>query len=543
MSKNDTNAAAAVRAAADDPKIKTPESEMDDDDTQDDGDDENDRADAKAKDDDKRSSPEPKKRGRPRKSDAERAKPKPPSPSDGDESADDDDDEPAANLRLVEAVEKRLMVERRRISDIRDAAQRWDADAAIEKRAIDEGWDMKRFGYEAMEHAIQNQPKIDHRIYPKITGGRDARETAGEAMVNAMLNRAHGDRVPLSDHAREYRGMSILDMAKESLTDHGVRVRGMNRFEIAGEAMKKRAGSAAGMHSTSDFPGILENALNKSLRMGYQESARSFTAWARRTTVSDFRAAPRVMMSETPALLKVNEHSEFKEGAITESREFNQVHTYGRIVSITRQVLVNDDLGAFTTIPQRFGASVAALESDIVYGVLLSNPTLLTDSTALFHADHNNLDGTGAAISLTNVQTGRAAIWNQTGLSGRPINVPPKFILVPPELELLAWQLVTMVTPNQSNQVTPDYIRNMVVIVEPRLKQCANGAAGDANAWYLIADPMTVDTIEYAYLEGSEGVYTETEDGFDVDGMRVKVRHDFGAAAIDYRGMYKNVGA
>ena len=162
MSKNDTNAAAAVRAAADDPKIKTPESEMDDDDTQDDGDDENDRADAKAKDDDKRSSPEPKKRGRPRKSDAERAKPKPPSPSDGDESADDDDDEPAANLRLVEAAEKRLMVERRRISDIRDAAQRWDADAAIEKRAIDEGWDMKRFGYEAMEHAIQNQPKIDH---------------------------------------------------------------------------------------------------------------------------------------------------------------------------------------------------------------------------------------------------------------------------------------------------------------------------------------------------------------------------------------------
>ena len=75
------------------------------------------------------------------------------------------------------------------------------------------------------------------------------------------------------------------------------------------------------------------------------------------------------------------------------------------------------------------------------------------------------------------------------------------------------------------------------MVVEPRLD------ANSATAWYLAADTSQIDTVEYCYLEGNSGVYIETRQGFDVDGMEIKARLDFAAKAIDFRGLYKNVGA
>jgi hypothetical protein len=83
----------------------------------------------------------------------------------------------------------------------------------------------------------------------------------------------------------------------------------------------------------------------------------------------------------------------------------------------------------------------------------------------------------------------------------------------------------------------PQSIRTLTPIAEPRLD-----AASD-KAWYLIANPNQIDTIEYAYLEGQQGAYIESRNGFDVDGVEIKARLDFGAKAIDWRGLYKNSGA
>ena len=82
----------------------------------------------------------------------------------------------------------------------------------------------------------------------------------------------------------------------------------------------------------------------------------------------------------------------------------------------------------------------------------------------------------------------------------------------------------------------------------PRLAARRRAIAGRTNrpsetAWYLAASPNQIDTIEYAYLEGQQGAYIETRNGFDVDGVEIKCRLDFGAKAIDWRGLYKNPGA
>ncbi|HIJ93603.1 MAG TPA: peptidase U37, partial [Rhodospirillaceae bacterium] len=132
-----------------------------------------------------------------------------------------------------------------------------------------------------------------------------------------------------------------------------------------------------------------------------------------------------------------------------------------------------------------------------------------------------------------------AAMAKQVGLDGKTIlNIRPAFLVVPSTLELTAEQIIAQnLVPAKSGDVVPQSIRSLAVIAEPRLDP-ASGAV----PWYLFASPAQIDTIEYAYLEGQEGVYIETRMGFDVDGVEIKARLDFGAKAIDWRGMWKNPG-
>lgn len=371
------------------------------------------------------------------------------------------------------------------------------------------------------------------------TGARvttDERQTRREAVESALLHRYAPSRYQLSDAGRQYRGMSLIEIGRDLLEAQNVSTRGLNRNEIAERSLM----------ATSDFPLTLANVTNRTLRDAYEAAPRTFLPIARQVTLSDFKAAHRVKLGDAPQLLEVMENGEFKRGAMNEGDEQIKLRTYGRVVGITRQVLINDDLGAFTRIPEMFGSSVANLESNVVWGLIMANPALLTDNTALFHAKHNNLlTGGPSALSADAIAKARVNMAKQVGDGENPsvLNIRPKFLVVPTELEVPAQQILFGITPNTTAAVVPEAIRSLTPISEPRLSTGINGVNGSATAWYLFADPSTIDGIEYAYLEGQAGPYTETRNGFDVDGMEVKCRHDFGAAAIDYRGVAKSNGA
>ena len=306
----------------------------------------------------------------------------------------------------------------------------------------------------------------------------------------------------------------------------------MSCLELAGEALGTRA---AGAMSTSDFPIILANVANKTLRQAYASSPRTFASWARRATITDFKPVSRTQIAGAPDLEKVLESGEFKYGSIGEGKETYALATYGRIVAITRQVLINDELDAFTRIPSAFGAAAADLESDIVYAILTQNPTM-ADNKALFHASHGNL---GTAAGVTEIALGEAyrKFGSQKGLEGRLISILPSYIITPPGARAIeARKQMTQTTPSATADVNT-FAGRLQVIEEPRLIPSTGN-----DPWFLAADPSRVDTIEYAYLDGQEGVYTETRSGFEVDGIEIKARHDFAAKAIDWRGLFKNAG-
>ena len=345
-----------------------------------------------------------------------------------------------------------------------------------------------------------------------------------ELMTEALCAR-HGGPAP-SERARPYVGARLVDMARELLELRGVSTTRYSPSELITRAL-----------ATSDLPNLLTGTGNRSLRQAYESYPAGVRRIARQSTIRDFRAKSALALSEAPTLQKVNEHGEFTVGSLAEMKSTYSLGTYGRIVALTRQAMINDDLGAFADLLRRFGIAAAEFESQTLVALLTGNPTMTDDSTALFHANHGNLAGSGAAIGDAPLTAGRLAMRTQKGIDKTtPINVTPRFLIVPAAIENAALKYVAAIAPATAATVNP-FAGALEVVVDPRLD------AASATAWYLAADPMQVDTIEYSYLESEQGPMLETRVGFEVDGLEIKCRLDYGAGVLDWRGLFKNPGA
>ena len=355
-----------------------------------------------------------------------------------------------------------------------------------------------------------------------------------DAMQRALEFRTN-PRAFKAGEVSEYRSYSLLDMARAFLEASGENTRSMSNETVARTALGLRGTRAGGMYSTGDFPALLANVFNKKLLDQYQLQPPTFQAWTRQSTANDFKAMMRNRLGDL-FFEPVQEGGEYKAAALSETAESYQVAKYGRIVLIDWEAIVNDDLSAFTRIPSMLASAAVQQQADIIYSILLNNPNM-SDNNAIFSAAHKNITATGTAIGIDSLGVGRAMMRKQKTLANQPMNIKPKFLLVAPDQEQLAFQYtsqnyVPVVLGNQTG-VNP-YAGILTPITEARL---------DGNkAWYLIADPATIDTVEYAFLDGEE-LHTENRVAFEKDGFEIKARMVFGAKAIDWRGMYKNAGA
>lgn len=428
----------------------------------------------------------------------------------------------AAAQNAGEVATQAIAQERTRVSELRALASTHRVEEADLNRMIDTGTTVADARNEVLN-------LLATRSQNAVPGGHVVVGHHGEALraglVGALMNRVNPSQHPLTDGSREFRSMSLMNMAAEVIHAGGGSTRGMTPMEIAAKAM----------HSTSDFPAILADVANKTLRAGYEAAPRTFTAFCRQASASDFKFVNRAQLGEAPELEKVNESGEFNYGSMGEDNQRYKLETYGKIIALTRQTIINDDLDAFSRVPGAFGASAAELESNVVWGLITGN-VKMADNKALFHNDHGNL-GTAAALSVESLSEARKKMRRQTGISAkRPLNLMAEYLVVPAALETKAQQIVAEILSAKSADVNP-FAGKLQVVVEPRLDDSSE------TAWYLSAAPARIDTIEYAYLTGEEGVYIETENGFDVDGVKIKARLDFGAGVIDHRGLFKNAGA
>jgi len=359
----------------------------------------------------------------------------------------------------------------------------------------------------------------------------DDRDKQREAITNALEHR-YNPSVELTDGGRQYRGMSLMEIARRNLERNGERnVSGLAPMELAGRALSRSI-------TTSDLPAVVGGLGQRSLRAGYEGANGSHRVWARETTATNFKQIERIQFGSAARLLEVPEGGEFKMGSLNDGKEVYSLATFGRRLPISRKVIVNDDLDAMTRIPFMLGQSAARFETDSLYAILKGNP-LMGDGTALFHASRGNYDGTGAALSEASLEAAELAMGSQVGLDGEALNIEPKYLIVSRRDRVKAEKLLAAILANTSGSVNVFANRGLQLVVEQRL----NALAGGKQPWFMAAEHGQIDTVEFAYLEGERGVVLEQRDGFEVDGLEFKARLDFAAKAIDGKGIYCNSGA
>jgi phage head maturation protease len=376
---------------------------------------------------------------------------------------------------------------------------------------------------EILEKLIAKQPTIDTHH----SAGMDAIEKKRSAIQEAILHRVCPSVFKFKDGKNEYRGMTLVEMGKELLSERGVSVRGLDKTGVANLVFARS-------HSSGDFPILFEGAIDKMLRADYEFAPEFWDKIARQTSVTDFRAKNLYQVESLNGMAETSEGSEIKYTTLVEGKSSIRVKSYAEGIKFTRQAFINDDLNALSIIPSRFVKDWDELRGDLVWGLITANGTM-PDGKTLFSADHKNLlTGAASALSEESLAAGQLLFKKQTTIDGkRRIRVIPQLLIVPPELEIKARKLLTAITASTTADVNV-FTNAFTIIVEPRLTE--------PDAWYLSADPNAIDGLYYAYLEGNESLRVNNEDDFNTDSMKYAVRGDFGAVAVDYRGMVKSNG-
>ncbi|MDR2004160.1 MAG: Mu-like prophage major head subunit gpT family protein [Prevotella sp.] len=346
-----------------------------------------------------------------------------------------------------------------------------------------------------------------------------ARKDAADAILNRIAPNTFKD-------VNGYRSMSLMEIGQSFLKLRRVPVAGKSKDEIAGMLLCGRD------MSTSDFPLLLEDVANKMLRNEYGLAPEYWDKIARRTSVTNYKDAKLYQIGSANGMKELAEGEELKYGKLQEAAQTIRVKSYAEGLKFTRQMIINDDLSAFETIPQKFGRDWNLLRGDLVWGMIKDN-AVMPDGNAFFSAAHNNLSPNPDQIGEDSLTEALLAFRTQTGIDGEPIRAIPKYLIVSPEQEIRARKLLTLTMATNTGDVNVFSTMGLELIVEHRL---------EGTAWYLAADPNAIDGLQYAYLGGTDTLRTNREDNFDTDSIKLGVRGDFGVAAIDWRGWYKNAG-
>jgi len=424
--------------------------------------------------------------------------------------------------------EKKALVEaeRKRALDITEAVKK----AGLERSFADEMIssevsieDARKMVIDKMAEKSEAQNKTRSNV---VVGDNLTTDHVRSGLQNSWLSRGSTNH-KLDEHGKDYAGLSLVRSASVFLERvHNVRTGLMSNDNIIKRAL-----------STSDFPELLADTMNKSLRGSYTGHDVTFEGFTRRVQVADFKEISRKNFGDAPALEKVQEHGSVKLGSMSEASEKYSVETYAKKLRLTRKMLINDDLDAFIRIPEKFGIAARDLESDVVWAIITANSGLgvnMGDGNPIHHASNSNI-GTGGALSDTTIGEMEKLLLLQTGLDGRQIQVPAKTIYAPVAMRTQLRKYLTQITPNSNSEIK--LFTDLSGVTEARLD------AQSATRFYLFSSASDIDMVELATLSGEGGPSVETKNMGGLEGIEVQAAHDVGAAPIDYRGFTTNAGA
>lgn len=423
-------------------------------------------------------------------------------------------------------VQRALEAERRRTADITALCREVGMDADEYLRG-DASVDAVREA--ALRHLLQSGAPGNARVQVTRDEGDKFRAAATDALY--LRYAQHPGEEPPVEGALELRGYSLLRLLERSLETDGLHPRQMSNDDMISRAFLAGDGS---------FAAIMDQTAGKIVRDEYEAAPTTYQRWAKMGSLSDFKSIPTYRLGEADEFKKVPPSGELPQGHFTEQAPFyRKVETYAKSIGISRQMLVNDDIGQFTRLAASNALAAARQINRAVYAVLIGNPKLDIDGKTLFHADHKNL-GVPGLLAMETLAELRRLMRLQTGVDKKTVlNLSPQFLLIPAALEVKALQLLHSISdPGQGNSGVVNVLRNALEpIVDAELDVASE------TAYYALANPNATDGIGIDFLHGKNSISVRRGEPMGQLGMQWDMWIDYGTYAGDYRGLTKNEGA
>lgn len=450
-------------------------------------------------------------------------------------------------LDVQAAADAAVATERSRIAGVQNLCRQHGIDAALETQMIARGDSIEAARAAVLDALATRTDSVQVGHQPAIVtrDGRDkwmAGAMAGLAHrlgVAALLKSAATARGETLDlDPGEFRGVGMVQLAMESLMRGGAAMNSRDPMAIVGQALTAKASGAAIVQGTGDFPILLENLLRKTLQASYAVTPDTWSEFCGIGSVIDFRTHRRYLRGSFGALDSLTETGEFQNRAIPDgSRESLTATTKGNIIALSRQALVNDDMGAFMALAQDMGrAAKLSIETD-VYALLAANPTM-SDGIALFNASHSNI-GTAGLPTVSNFDEVRRLMASQRDISGND------FLDIRPAhwVGAMSQGGAARVVNGSQYDPTANAGQQRANIALGLFRSITDTPRITGTLWYAFADKTVAPALEVAFLNGVQEPFIDSEQGWRMDGTEWKVRLDYGVAAVNWRSAVRNAGA
>lgn len=440
-----------------------------------------------------------------------------------------------AGTDVVAQTRQAVAAEMQRINKIKEICAGQHSE--IEIQAIKEGWDEDKTTLAVIRASRQhNVPGVNREQMQQIPKIMEIAAIMAGGMNADTLVKQYGEQNVEAARKMYRGGIGLQQLLIEGAALNGHQHRG---FGLRTDSDIRQVLQAA--FSTLTIPGILSNTANKYLLESYMAVEQVWRKIAKIRPVKDFKTVTGYRMTGALKFEKVGPTGELKHGTLGEQSFTNKAETHGKMLTVTRTDIINDDLGAFVALLKMLGRGAILQLNSVFWGIFLNN-------AAFFVADHNNYQtGAGSALGINGLTAAELLFKNQKDANNNPLGVTPKILLVPNALSALARQLMASVELRDTTSSTKygtanPHAGNFQVENSSYLSDSAL-TGYSSTGWYLLADPNDVATIEIAFLNGQDSPTIESaEADFNVLGVQFRGYFDFGVALQDYRGGVKMRG-
>ncbi|MEY3161877.1 MAG: hypothetical protein RIT25_1868 [Planctomycetota bacterium] len=438
---------------------------------------------------------------------------------------------PAAEIPSIAAqMRAEAAAESARIGAIRKACAGQHAE--IEAKAIADGWDATKAELEVL------------RASRPLTGAPAAHVRGADAspeVVEAALCKAGG----LPGIERHYDERTLEAADRRWRHGLGLQEALLEAAWAGGHTGRSVKGDTRGVlqaaFSNFSLPGIFSNVANKFLLAGFTAVEGTWREISSSRSVSDFKQVTSYRLNGAFAYDEIGPAGELKAGDVSEESFTNQVKTYGKMFSVTRQDIINDDLGALSALPTRIGRGAALKLNQVFWAAFLANSSFYTT------ARKNYASGATTAFGIDSLTAAEQLFLDQVDTDGQPLAISPAVLLVPTALNAKAAQLMNATelrdtTASTKYPTANPHAGKFRTLYSAYLSN-STLTGNSSTAWYLLANPADLPVIEMAFLNGKEVPTVETaEADFNMLGIRMRGYHDFGVNLQDPRGGVKSKG-